>query len=177
MTTNDVSAPALQAPSLQPRARTLYGKRWDLVVLLVGVYWLASVLTFVSERYVLPAIPIQKGPLVIQKGPLGIYPRHSRQPDGPARINPGHFRQPEEWGMSPYALEAFLAKVTQDKPGVLASKWLYVGLLGSYLLLAVLVFLRLTQDMEKTTHRTNVSKKIRRYTRLAALFSRNKGPA
>ena len=130
--------------------------------MLVGVYWLASILTFVSERYVLPAIPIQKGPLVIQKGPLGIYPRHTRQPDGPARINPGHFRQPQEWGMSPFALVALLAEVTQDKPGVLASKWLYAGLLGSYLLLVALVFLRLTQDMEKTTHRTNVSTKIRR---------------
>ena len=86
------------------------------MVLLVGVYWLASILTFVSERYVLPAIPIQKGPLVIQKGQLGTYPRHSRQPDGPARINPGHFRQPQEWGMSPYALVTILAKVTQDKP-------------------------------------------------------------
>ena len=153
MTTSDVSAPALQAPDPQPRApsvqaRSRSSKRRSLVALLVGVYWLASILTFVSERYVLPAIPIQKGPLVIQKGPLGIYPRHSRQPDGPARINPSHFRQPQEWGMSPYALVAFLARVTQGKPGILASKWLYAGLLGSYLLLAALVFLRLTQDTE-----------------------------
>ena len=44
-----------------------------------GAYWLAHTLTFVSERCVLPAIPIEKGP-------LGIYPRHSRPLDGSTRV-------------------------------------------------------------------------------------------
>lgn len=104
---------------------TINTKRWGLLAFLVGVYFLASALTWISGRFVLPAIPTQ---------------------EGPTKITLHHFRQPKEWGISPRHLPVFLDRVTQGKPGILASKWLYGGLLGTYLLLVVLVFLRLTQD-------------------------------
>ncbi len=107
---------------------TINTKRWGLLALLVGVYFLASALTWISERFVLPAIPTQ---------------------EGPTKITLRHFRQPKEWGISPRHLPVFLDRVTQGKPGILASKWLYGGLLGAYLLLVVLVFLRITEEVTR----------------------------
>ena len=112
---------------------TFNTKRWSLLALLLGVYVLANGLTWMSERFLLSKIPTQAGP---------------------TKITQHHFRQPKEWGISPRSLPLFLDRVTQGKPGILASKWLYGGLLGAYLLLAMLVFLRLTQDEARSAEPT-----------------------
>ncbi len=106
---------------------TINRRRWSFLAFLLGVYFLANGLTWVSERFILSAIPTQ---------------------EGPTQITLHHFRQPEEWGISPRHLPVFLDRITQGRFGLLASKWLYGGLLGAYGLLAVLVFLRLTEQKE-----------------------------
>lgn len=76
-------------------------------------------------------------------GPAG----HSAQAGyaGQARISLRHFRQPPEWGLSPSCLPQVLDHMAQQRPGILGKKWLYLGLLGTYLLLVCVVFLRFTQ--------------------------------
>lgn len=112
---------------------TFNTKRWSLLALLLGVYVLANSLTWMSERFLLSRIPTETGP---------------------TKITQRHFRQPEEWGISPRSLPLFLDRITRERPGLLGSQWLYEWLLGAYLLLAVLVFLQLTQDEARSAEPT-----------------------
>ena len=48
---------------------TLNKKRWGILALLVGVYFLASALTWVSERFLLSKMPTQAGPTKITLRP------------------------------------------------------------------------------------------------------------
>jgi hypothetical protein len=102
-------------------------RRWAVGTLLVGVYLLANVLTWVSQEWLLPILTPQD------------------KQAGPTPITLHHFQQPEEWGFNPSTLPQVLDHITDERPGMLGKKWLYMGLLGTYLLLVCLVFLRFTQ--------------------------------
>ena len=101
--------------------------RLGVVGFLVGLYLTANMMTWASEEWLLPVLAPQD------------------KPAGALRITLGHFRQPHEWGLSPFSLPRVLERMTHQRPGILAEKWLYVGLLATYLLLVGLVFLRFTQ--------------------------------
>ncbi len=104
--------------------------RWCILAFLVGVYLLASTATWVTEEWILP----------------GLVTDQAGQNEH-AQINLHHFRQPQEWGLSPFSLPHILDRVTDKRPSVLGKKWLYIGLLGTYLLLVGIVFLRFTQPL------------------------------
>ncbi len=102
--------------------------RWGFFAFLVGVYLLASALSWGSEKWIVPMLD-------------GV--------EGVTRNTFHRFRQPEAWGLDPHFFPVFLDRVTQHRPGLLASKWLYSGVLGGYLIMLLLVFLRLTSQSGK----------------------------
>jgi hypothetical protein len=108
--------------------------RWGSLAFLVGMYLLASTATWVIEERILPNLATGQAGHPAQAG-------HA----GHARISLPHFRQPPEWGFSPSCLPQVLERMTEKRPGMLGKKWLYIGLLGTYLLLVCVVFLRFTQ--------------------------------
>ena len=109
---------------------------WQAGAFLIGIYLLASLLSFVSERAIFARLEVE---------------------DRPTKITQSHFRQPDEWALSPGSFSRFLDSVTQHRPGLLASKWLYSGVFAMYLLLASVIFFCLTQyrqEESRVTHST-----------------------
>jgi SAM-dependent methyltransferase len=107
---------------MQLRYRTIFA-------FLVGLYFLATGLTWMTER----------GILAVSPG------------EGALRITLRHFRQPTEWGITPQSLRLFFDEVTRGKPGIFGSFWLYATLLGSYLILNAVLLVRTTRSLYERT--------------------------
>ena len=99
--------------------------------LLVGLYFLASALSWITERWV-PALSGGQGSL---------------------RITLRHFHQPDEWGVTPRSLKVFLGRVKDGGSGVFAPDWLYESLLGAYLILNLLFLVRITNEVSTRAER------------------------
>jgi len=104
-------------------------KHRTVVALLVGLYFLASGLSWITERW-LPAISGSQGNL---------------------RLTLRHFHQPDEWGVTPQSLKIVFGTVKEGGSGVFAPAWLYEDLLVAYFILTVLLFVRITHTVSMAT--------------------------
>src|SRR5436309_625146 len=91
-------------------------KRSTVVALLVGLYFLASALSWITERWV---------PLSGSQGDL--------------RVTLRHFHQPDEWGVTPHSLKLVSGRVTDGGPRFFTPTWFHASLLGAYLILNLLL--------------------------------------
>ena len=129
-------------------------KRLAIGILLIALYLVAA----------------HSGPL-IERGIVFVSSR-----EGALRISLRHFQQPNEWVITPEFFKMFLGSVTRGKSGAFASPWLYAGLLTSYFLLNIMLFVRITDTAPRKIRTPNIQGAgidfILRYALIAERLSR-----